>query len=77
MMVTVYGKQTCTDTIRSRALLDARAERYDFVDVEADSAAAERAAVLGGSPRVPVIDLGGTVLVEPTDEDLAAALDAR
>lgn len=76
---TVYGTGWCPDVARSRALLDRRGITYDYVDVDADRAAAKRVYRLQrGTRRVPTIVLAdGTVLVEPTDDELAAALDTR
>lgn len=76
--VTVYGKQDCTDTLRSRALLDVEGVAYRFVDVLADDDARERARELSGVSSVPVIVVpSGRVLVEPSDEELLVALGER
>lgn len=77
MTITVYGKATCDDTLRSRALLEARAVDYDYRDVEHDPAHAAEALRLSGVTRVPVIDVDGSVLVEPSDDELAALLELR
>ncbi|MGY6499236.1 MAG: glutaredoxin family protein [Microcella sp.] len=71
----VYGKDGCTDTQRSRALLDGAAVTYVFHRVDLDEAAAAEAQRLSGGPRVPVIVTpAGDVMVEPSDSELAAAL---
>lgn len=75
MTITVYGKATCDDTLRSRALLDGRGAAYVYRDVEEDSAHAAEAVRLSGVTSVPVIDIKGSILVEPTDDELAALLD--
>lgn len=72
--IEVYGKRDCADTIRSRALLDRLGVEYAFHDVAADAAARDRAAALGGGPSVPVIVTASGILVEPTDDELGAAL---
>ena len=74
--LTVYGSMGCHDTTRSRALLDMLGVEYNFYDVEKDAAMARTAwALQDGGQKSPVIDLGeGKVLVEPSDEDLAKAL---
>ncbi|CAH0235534.1 glutaredoxin domain-containing protein [Microbacterium sp. Bi128] len=73
--VTVYGRQDCADTLRTRALLQDADVPYVFVDVEASASDAARAAALGGSSKVPVVVLpGGAVLVEPPDTALRAHL---
>lgn len=75
MTITVYGKATCEDTLRSRALLDGRELAYSYHDVEQDQALAAAAQRLSGATRVPVIDVDGSILVEPSDDELAALLD--
>lgn len=74
--ITVYGTQTCPDTRRSRALLDALHLEYNFYDTDRDPAMARTAAALqNGGTKVPVVDLhNGSVLIEPSDEELSEAL---
>lgn len=73
-VVEVFGKPECTDTARSRALLDAAGVAYRYHDVLEDEELRRRAAALGGGPAVPVVVLPGGVMVEPADDDLASAL---
>lgn len=74
--VVVYGRDLCADTTRARAFLEARAIRYRYLDVAVDPAARELARELAsGSSSIPVVVLtDGSVLVEPSDDDLVAAL---
>lgn len=73
--IQVYGKPECTDTARSRALLDARGAGYEYFDVTADAAARQRAETASGSTKAPVITFAdGLVLTEPSDDELDAAL---
>ncbi len=74
--ITVYGADWCGDCRRSKRLLAKRAVAYQWIDVAArPEVQAELTAA--GYPAIPVIVLpGGTVLMEPTDEELATALDA-
>ena len=76
--ITVYGTATCPDTLRSRALLDALRLEYNFYNTDLDAAMARTAAALqNGGTKVPVVDLhNGTVLVEPSVEELTEALHA-
>jgi glutaredoxin len=76
--VVVYGTGWCPDVRRSRALLDSLGVPYRYVDVEEDEQAAEIVRGLqGGRRRVPtVVRSDGEHLVEPTDRDLQAWLDA-
>ena len=72
--VEVYGKPDCSDTERSRALLDARGVAYAYFDVSTDDAAREHAESVSGSTCAPVVVLtDGVVLVEPTDDELEKA----
>jgi mycoredoxin len=69
--VTVYGTELCVDCRRARRYLDATATPYRWVDVGADP---ELRAMLGaaGYHAIPVVALpNGTVLVEPSDDELA------
>lgn len=72
----MYGAGWCGDCRRAQRLLDGRGARYRYIDVEHDAAAREEARRIGGSTRIPVIVMpDGSVLVEPTDAELAAKLD--
>ena len=71
----VYGKPDCVDCERSRALLDALAVPYDFINIREDDAAATRAREISGGVLSPVIVFpDGSHVVEPSNEDLAAKL---
>lgn len=61
---------------RSRALLDRAGVPYRYVDLEADPQAARAVRRLQGGPRrIPTLLWpDGTVLVEPSDEQLSAYL---
>jgi mycoredoxin len=76
MTIRVLGTTWCGDTVRARAYFDTHHVPYEWIDVELDSAANEEAtAAGGGTRRVPVIFFDdGTVLIEPTDEQLAHQL---
>ncbi len=73
--VTMYGADWCGDCRRSKRVLDELGVEYDWIDVDAVPEAAERARELSGRPNIPVIRLpDGTVLTEPSDDELEAAL---
>lgn len=78
--ILILGRDTCEDTTRSRAFLDERSVPYDYrrVDREPDADAWIRRlnndvwvtpTILIGDPQAP-----RTVLREPSDEDLEAAI---
>lgn len=75
-VLTVYGAGWCSDCHRTRRFLDALGEPYAYVDLGSNP---EAQAVLdaAGYRAIPVVvTTGGTVLVEPSDRDLAAAIGA-
>jgi glutaredoxin len=74
--IVMYGADWCGDCRRAQRLLDGRGARYRYVDVEHDADARAEARRIGGSTRIPVIVIpDGSVLVEPSDPELAAKLD--
>lgn len=76
MTITVYGTGWCTDCKRAKQLLGEQRVQYDFVDVDSD--AAGRSVVQshnGGRDIIPTIVFDdGSVLVEPSNAELAAKL---
>lgn len=81
--IVVLGRDTCEDTTRSRRHLDARGIPYDYFRVDREPTADEwirslnddvwiTPTILIGDPRNP-----DTILREPTNEELDAALDGR
>ena len=74
--IVMYGADWCGDCHRARRLLDGRGTPYRYIDVEHDADARDEARRIGGSTKIPVIVMpDGSVLVEPTDPELAAKLD--
>ena len=74
--ITVYATPWCGDCHRARRVLERLGARYRWIDVEQD-AEAEAAAVRlnGGQRKVPTILFpDGSVLVEPSDDELEAKL---
>lgn len=75
--VTMFGADWCRDCRRSKALLDRLGVDHDYVDVEADPSAADRAEAISGRKNIPVVVLpDGRHLVEPSDAELQAELTA-
>jgi glutaredoxin len=78
--VLILGRDTCEDTIRSRGFLHLQGIPYTYRNVELDADAdAWNRSFNGGERVTPVILVGdpaapSTVLVEPSDEDLEAAI---
>jgi len=74
--ITVYGADWCGDCRRAKRLLDERGCGYAWIDVAAQPEVRTELRA-NGYPAIPVIVLpGGAILMEPSDAELAAALDA-
>ncbi len=75
----MYGTSWCSDCKRAKQFLGEQRVHYDFVDVDADPEG--RAVVQAhndGKDIIPTLVLeDGTVLVEPSNAELAAALGLR
>ena len=78
--ILVLGRDTCEDTMRSRDYLATFGVPYVYRNVEFDpDADAWNRSFNDGERRTPVILVGdpsnpAAVLIEPTDDDLGAAL---
>ena len=76
MTITMYGTSWCSDCKRTKQFLGEQRVHYDFVDVDADPAG--RAVVQrhnDGKDIIPTLLFGdGSVLVEPSNAELAAKL---
>ncbi|GAM44796.1 glutaredoxin [Nocardia seriolae] len=72
----MYGADWCGDCRRAKAWFRENGVAFAEIDVEQDEAARERAVeIAGGRKNIPVIVTpDGTVLIEPTNAELAAAL---
>jgi len=74
--ITMYGTTWCSDCKRAKQFFGEQRVHYDFVDVDGDDAG--RAVVQGhndGKDIIPTIVFeDGSVLVEPTNSELAAKL---
>jgi glutaredoxin len=75
--IRVYGTKWCGDCIRSKAFMDNNKISYEWTDVDEESQHRTYIRNLNkGMERVPTIVFpDGSILVEPTDEELAAKLD--
>jgi glutaredoxin len=76
-MITVYGADWCEDTRRSLRLLRRLGVTHQYLNVDENLEALDRARALnGGMRRTPTIDLGvgGPPLVEPDNDLLTGAL---
>jgi glutaredoxin len=75
--IKVYGANWCHDTVRTREQLDRLGVVYEYINVEKDAAANKHITDLNrGKRKTPTVELGGKVLIEPTNEEMEAALRA-
>ncbi|KAA2258698.1 glutaredoxin family protein [Solihabitans fulvus] len=75
--IVMYGADWCGDCRRAKAWFKRNEVPYTAIDVEHDDQARDQAIELaGGRQNIPVVVLpGGVVLVEPSDTQLAEAVE--
>ncbi len=75
--ILMYATTWCPDCARSKRLLDKHNVEYTWINIEETPEAADTVRHLNnGAQVVPTIVLpGGRVLAEPSDKELAAALN--
>lgn len=75
--IVVYGTDWCPDCWRAKKVLDEHKIDYSWVDIEQDlEARAYVERVNNGKRSVPTIVFGdGSILVEPSNAELAAKLE--
>ena len=78
MAITVYGADWCGDCRRAKRVLDRLEADYTWIDVESDPTAAEEVRRINGGRRtIPTILFpDGSILIEPSDQELATKLAA-
>jgi len=73
--IRMFGADWCRDCRRTKAQLDDLGIAYEYIDVEADAAAADVARSISGRTNIPVVVYpDGTHHVEPTNPDVEAKL---
>ncbi len=76
-VLTVYGASWCWDCRNTRRYLDSTATQYRYVDLQSD-VAAQALLDRAGYRSIPVVvTTDGTVLIEPSERELAAAIESR
>ena len=67
----MYCAEWCGDCRRSKKLLDELDVDYDYIDLEADVSAADKARAISGRTNIPVIVFpDDTHFVEPSNDEL-------
>lgn len=75
--IKVYGADWCGDTKMTLAQLKRLDVPFDYIDIEQDPAGEQWVKDQNnGKLKRPTVDVGGRVLVEPSEAELQAALDA-
>lgn len=76
--IVLYGADWCADCRRAKVWLRENNVPFTEIDVEHDDTARDKAIDLaGGRKNIPVVVFpNGTILIEPTNADLAAALSS-
>ena len=74
--ITVYGADWCGDCRRAKKFMDDKGVAYNWVNIENDEAAIELVLKLNGGKRIipTIVFEDGSVLVEPTNSELAGKL---
>ena len=77
MALRMLGTSWCGDCARSKAFLTRHGIAFEWTDIELDDRAAAEVEGLNGGVRVvpTILFEDGTVLVEPSDEQLAHQLN--
>ncbi|HET9946483.1 MAG TPA: glutaredoxin family protein [Patescibacteria group bacterium] len=79
MAIKFYGATWCSDCRRSKAYLDEKEVAYDYINIDEVVGAAEEVKKINkGLQSIPTIVFpNGTVLVEPSNQQLQQVLDAN
>ncbi|MFT4305393.1 MAG: glutaredoxin domain-containing protein [Microbacterium sp.] len=73
--VRMFGAEWCRDCRRTKAQLDELGIAYEYVDLDADPAAADVAREISGRTSIPVVVYpDATHQVEPSNADVEAKL---
>jgi mycoredoxin len=73
--IRVYGAVWCMHTRRTRHLLNRQGVPYTYVDVDFDEEAAEQVKAWNrGYLSTPTLDIGGQIVTEPSNAELAELL---
>ncbi len=76
-VLTVYGASWCWDCRNTRRYLDSTGAPYRYVDLQSDRAAQALLDRAGHRAIPVVVTTDGTVLIEPSERELAAAIEIR
>ncbi len=73
--IAVYGSRQCPDTSRALKWLDSEQVSYEFKDLDESPELDDYVADLNEGKRViPAIQIDNEILINPTDQELASAV---
>jgi glutaredoxin-like protein len=72
--IIVYGADWCGDCLRAKRFLDQHSVLYEWIDIEVDPRAGTKVRELNRGRRIipTIVFDDGSVLIEPTNSQLAA-----
>ena len=74
--VAVYGSRQCPDTTRALQWLDSHQVQYEFKDLDESPELNDYVADLNNGKRVmPTIQIDNEILINPSERELAAAIE--
>ncbi len=76
-VLTVYGASWCSDCRNTRRYLDSTGAPYRYVDLQSDMAAQALLDRAGFRSIPVVVTTDGTVLIEPSERELAEVIEFR
>lgn len=72
--IVMYTRPGCTDVARASYYLRQQGVSWDEVDIEEDADAKKQVVAWTGREATPTLWIGDTMLVEPDEHEIAAAL---
>lgn len=76
--INIYGTDWCEDTMHTLKHLDALGVPYEYINIDEDTDAANWVVTMNaGKQKTPTLDIEGTVLSVPSDEQLDDALRSK
>ncbi|GAC1502147.1 MAG: hypothetical protein NVS1B10_06820 [Candidatus Saccharimonadales bacterium] len=75
--ITIYGAEWCAFCHTAKQYLDKKNISYKYIDVDNDSAAGMEAVEKSGQRGIPVIDIGGDIIVGFDLPKINSALDSH
>lgn len=68
--IVVYGADHCSDCMRTKNWLDGHEFKYEYKNIDKPAIKAEMLKLTDGRESIPVVKVGDTLLIEPSNEEL-------